>query len=471
MLILILICSLFNITCQCTLKLPNNVLTITGLSTPFILSKDCSVLNVESTIFSEAVIVDIDTREFYIYYPTIVNRVSQVLNTTSILTLPQNHVIGIWFSSKQVFNLTTTLSVCKSYTSTNFAYCNIDNFYAVANTIKLPTNTCLTIRDYPARLFKGNFAMTKYFITTSLKITKDVSRSMSTIENTNSNDFILNYFILPALDCDPIFGKNLIDNSTSFSMILNQIKASQTGVETISTFIPDQLDIGKNNFWRVGLNQSLNNISSKDEQTLFCNKIYENIPLFMYNNYDKLDTFNSPVSSTATNLVNYLAYTYITNWNEYCVNLTSATNIIQVYYNDEGVVNGNNILSLYTREETTVWYTVSIIFGVIAGCLLITICCTIYYDIKGRKNIIEEQDLLDEEIMILQETINECVEDISNRERKIRDTVEKYMLGMSSLEYLNHLTEFERVEGELKKNKEKTKEKIKSRLESKKCSV
>ena len=107
----------------CVLTIPDNPLTAIGLATPYILSSNCSVLNMSTTVFSEVIIINTNTREYSIYNPLIVNNISQLENTPVIPILPRKYIIGIWFTSEQPFTLLTTFNLCENMVNTNFAYC------------------------------------------------------------------------------------------------------------------------------------------------------------------------------------------------------------------------------------------------------------------------------------------------------------------------------------------------------------
>ena len=82
---------------NCGLIIPENPLNSTGLATPYILTsldilQPCSVLIPDTSVFIEATILDIDTGNFFIYYPSQLKQSGSIafvaispLNTDSFL--------------------------------------------------------------------------------------------------------------------------------------------------------------------------------------------------------------------------------------------------------------------------------------------------------------------------------------------------------------------------------------------------
>jgi hypothetical protein len=288
---------------------------------------------------------------------------------------------------------------------------------------------------------------------------------------------------MPALGCETVTGVDIESRTAKHSMILNQLHAKQKTSNLISYFIPYQEDIEQNNFWRVGLGQNKSNETTTSQQVLFCKETYTQSTVFLGENYDKLKVFTSPEPKVATNLLNYLAYTYFVNWKEYCGNLTGNDSNISLYYNKDGIVNGNNILDIHPKELDSeeyfsLWFVISIILVVVSGVILLGVLCSTFYIIKTNNKVlrnIEEHELLNDEIVkreqCFQETINGCIEDIVKREQRIKNDIENNTFTVPKIDYMNHLIELEKYEKELQVQKELKKEEIKIRLENRKCTV
>ena len=132
---------------NCGLIIPENPLNSTGLATPYILTsidilQPCSVLIPETSVFIEATILDIDTGNFFIYYPLIVDNIGQIAVPPEIPVLPKNNIIGLWFGAN---GMSITLLNKNSIQNANcvnglgtslfgqYAYCNAVNFYKQVN--------------------------------------------------------------------------------------------------------------------------------------------------------------------------------------------------------------------------------------------------------------------------------------------------------------------------------------------------
>ena len=393
----------------CVLTIPDNPLTAIGLATPYILSSNCSVLNMSTTVFSEVIIINTNTREYSIYNPLIVNNISQLENTPVIPILPRKYIIGIWFTSEQPFTLLTKFNLCENMVNTNFAYCNIGVFYNYVISLNVFIKSiCPSIRDYPMQLLLGNRVMDSYIVNNNSLITQTNSLSNNIsyiVENTSTNDYIFNNYVNKALNCPSLIAFNIQTGRQVNSMILNQIQAIQYGSGT-STYISKSIQ--EMNFWRLGLGQ---NINVNTDQFIFCNESDNKNALFLYNNYEKLYYYNSPEPTVATNLVNYLAYLYVKNWNNVCINATTR-NIyaITVYYNNQGIVSGNNINDLFNKinnnntganydvgnySQTTIYLLTMCI--VIFAIILSLISCIYMYKILRGSPVIQPTKVISSE--------------------------------------------------------------------------
>ena len=258
------------------------------------------------------------------------------------------------------------------------------------------------------QLLLGNRVMDSYIVNNNSLITQTNSLSNNIsyiVENTSTNDYIFNNYVNKALNCPSLIAFNIQTGRQVNSMILNQIQAIQYGSGT-STYISKSIQ--EMNFWRLGLGQ---NINVNTDQFIFCNESDNKNALFLYNNYEKLYYYNSPEPTVATNLVNYLAYLYVKNWNNVCINATTR-NIyaITVYYNNQGIVSGNNINDLFNKinnnntganydvgnySQTTIYLLTMCI--VIFAIILSLISCIYMYKILRGSPVIQPTKVISSE--------------------------------------------------------------------------
>jgi hypothetical protein len=163
---------------NCTLIVPANALSATGLATPYQLlatdpnAGDCREENVDQSAFVQAAILDPASGQISIYNPLVVDQGATPAMPPVIPTLPANAVVAIWFGyNGDVLTLqgaqSDTLSAASCVNGLpgsnfgQFAYCNAPAFFRAAHRairsgqIKIPPlgtavdgKSCPTVRDF-----------------------------------------------------------------------------------------------------------------------------------------------------------------------------------------------------------------------------------------------------------------------------------------------------------------------------------
>ena len=82
---------------DCFIALPENPLSATGLSTPFILQPPCSMAVDTQQAFAEAAVYDPTTGNISIYHPLVLDLGQQPAAPNVVPVLPSGAVVGIWF--------------------------------------------------------------------------------------------------------------------------------------------------------------------------------------------------------------------------------------------------------------------------------------------------------------------------------------------------------------------------------------
>lgn len=405
----------------CSVIVPNNPLTEIGLSTPYILksfknsSLNCNIGN--NSIFIEAVILDLNNGNYEVYNPIIIDEYIVDYKVIKPI-IPENSIIGIWFSSNNLkFRLTGSTDSYNIINSVidgncidgienspfgNFAYCNAYYFFLKANSlvnkniinIKPLKNNCLTTRSYAfiPRYEISSISSYSYIILDNNTLIQNeifnITNNYKKIININSNNRLLNDFINPSTNC--------IINNFKNCLAFNEIYSSYTINENNQALIPynhpnvlvnGKINLEKLNYYRIGFNQKTINTVDNYENVNFCNNIYNDALNYMYENYDYLNNFSSPDYKIATNLLNYICNRFIETWKILdCENLTNNKCPIIIEKDYQNITISNNILYLKNLKKSNnfLYIIFPIIITIIVIILLIIL---IIYIINIRRKI------------------------------------------------------------------------------------
>jgi len=82
---------------DCTIIVPPNPLSASGLASPYFLLPPCKMADVPS--FVQGAIINTDTGAVSIYNPLVVDNITSPAVKPTTPTLPTNHIVGLWFGS------------------------------------------------------------------------------------------------------------------------------------------------------------------------------------------------------------------------------------------------------------------------------------------------------------------------------------------------------------------------------------
>ena len=135
---------------NCTLLVPANPLTATGLATPYQLSATdqangaCNENNVNQSAFVQGVIFDPTTGTFNVYSPLVIDRGTQPAVAPTAPTLPAHAIVGLWFgfngtlltlqgTDRNTLQHSRCVNGLPGSVFGQFAYCNAPNFFAAVH--------------------------------------------------------------------------------------------------------------------------------------------------------------------------------------------------------------------------------------------------------------------------------------------------------------------------------------------------
>jgi hypothetical protein len=386
---------------DCELLVPADPLN-TGLFVPWFVSTNvdsqilCTQLNPQTSVFVEATILDIDTGNFFVYYPLILDK--NTLPAADITTpeLPKNNIVVLHFGANG--NSIILINPPQSANCVNgdgistfgqFAYCNALNFFTIVNKlistnlIKVPHlgltikgDICPTTRHFSViDQDQSDNVLSSYIITTDFKIAQNTVFNINnldvlTIVNNGSDNRLLDVFILNALLCESFKAPDLFDTTIMrSSLALNEISAKTNLVNTdqnVIALIPlnnpmtlnvdGTLNLLKLNDYRVGVNQPLLGTSTINNNELdYCNNFGKIAPEFFIKYGVEYTISSSPDATVGNNLLNFLAARFIRSWIILgCDNITGKQSPISIVTDISGVAISNNIFTLQPNTSPTI---------------------------------------------------------------------------------------------------------------------
>ncbi|MBV9848038.1 MAG: hypothetical protein JOZ47_23665 [Kutzneria sp.] len=298
-----------NVNADCTLIVPPNPLSATGLSTPFRLTATnpkmgpCNEANTAQSAFVEASVIDTDTGAISVYHPLVIDNQTQPAVPPVVPKLPANSVVGLWFGFNGN-NLTLRMQGngdqgqgnpnCVNGLATNqgvsifgqFAYCNGPAFFRAANAaisagkLTVPPlgmasdgMPCPTTRDFSVvDQDQSDNVDTQYLLTFRGQLAQKNAANYNSLEvssvlNNGSDNGLLNNFIQPALGCKSFTAPDLGDNGApSHSLALNELQATLQAepvalvpMNDPMTLVNNNQSVQKTNLYRAGVNQPMIN--------------------------------------------------------------------------------------------------------------------------------------------------------------------------------------------------------------------
>jgi hypothetical protein len=369
---------------NCSLLVPANPLTATGLSTPYQLSATnaamgpCNQANANQSAFVEATVIDPATGALSVYRPLVTDKGTPPARTPVVPTLPANAIVGIWFGFNGT-NLTlqnnngslgqgNCVNGLQGSLFGQFAYCNAPAFFTAANQaigagqLAVPAlgtakdgKPCPTTRDFGLiDQDQSDNVITTYLVLGNGQVAQNNAANMAALAGSNpivngSDNLLLNAFVDPALGCTPFTAPDLTNGGTPVaSLALDELMAAadqQAPVALVPLSDPMTLNNAnqsqqKTNLYRAGVDQPPVNAAT-DTPTAYCQNMVTVGQ--QRTQLDKALTMNgtSPSPAMATNLFTFLANRLNQSFtNLGCMNLLKMNNPVKVQLNGAGVAIG-----------------------------------------------------------------------------------------------------------------------------------
>lgn len=288
---------------DCTLVVPDQPTSATGLSTPYeLVSTDpgagaCHETNTDQSAFVEAAIIDPATGRVSIYHPVVVDQGTAPATAPVPVQLPAGAVVGVWFG----FNGDTlTLDGPGAGSCVNglpgspfgqFAYCHAADFFRAANSAitqgKLtlpPLGTasdglpCPTTRDFfVVDQDQSDNLATKYRIVDGQVAQNTAATRAGTALTNGSDEGLLARAIDPALGCTPFLAPDLTDGGAlTPALALNELSAAAFQAAPVAltptsdpmTQVDGAVSIDKTNLYRAGVDQPP--LTGAEESATYC---------------------------------------------------------------------------------------------------------------------------------------------------------------------------------------------------------
>lgn len=360
---------------NCTITVPANPLTATGLATPWQLGDGCSMANAGTEgAFVEATILA-PNGSLQVYSPLVVTAGTQPAVTPTAPTITAGSVVEISIGFNGT-NLVLTGAGAKEGNCVD-AYgqsligqvsaCNAVDFYKTANaditkgTLKVPAlgtatdgQTCQTTRDFALiDQDPSDNVVSQYLITASGQTAQNSPANEATLTGATtlvngSDDALLSEFVDPANGCTPFTAPDsTYPKADAPSQALNELSARVNQKGTIALVPPNdemvlvggQMSIAKTNVYRSLVDQPLlaTNTDAATVAASFCQNMVNIAPTRDNDDLTADTNYTTPVATTGDNLGSFMGNRLSMSFvNLGCSNY-GLTNPVNVTLNGSGV--------------------------------------------------------------------------------------------------------------------------------------
>ena len=337
----------------CTLTVPSNPLTATGLATPYLLAGTsggvpCHEATTTQAAFVQAAALNPNTGQIAIYNPLVIDRGTRPAAAPVVPTLPTGAVVALWFGSnanglmlRSATQNTLTSAQCVNGLGQSvfgqMAYCNAPTFFSMANhliasgKLTIPALgagrdglTCPTVRDFSiVDQDQSDNVTTSYLVAKNGRIAQNTAANQTTLAHSvtlgnGSDNGLLAVALDGALGCTPWRAPDLADPDAMIPALpLDELQAAKYQSSPVA-FVPDadpmtlvngHPNLEKQNLYRVGVDQSAVGSASqaKQDQITYCRDILSVAPTRLQADRAWTSVAASPNPAMANTLFTFLA--------------------------------------------------------------------------------------------------------------------------------------------------------------------
>jgi hypothetical protein len=342
---------------DCTLIVPENPLTATGLATPYkLVATDpnggpCNEANTAQSAFVEAAVFNPANSTISVYHPLVIDNGTKPAVAPVVPTLPANATVALWIgfngdnltlASADPSNLHNAKCVngIPGSIFTQISYCNAPAFFQLADNaaingnMKVPAlatskdgQVCPTVRSFSIVDQDQSDNVDTLYLATSSGTTAQKTKANSaklkgatTLLNPGDNSLFA-YFAAPAIGCSPWMVPSLDDPGQMVpAQAVNELQAhllQKTPVARIPGGDPmvefnGQPDLAKDNLYRQGMDQP-SATNSTFQTAPYCREMLRALPKMVTD--QAADTnFASIAPAAANNTFTFLAQRWVASW-------------------------------------------------------------------------------------------------------------------------------------------------------------
>ncbi len=371
----------------CTLIVPANPLTATGLATPYQLtgnsrSAACHEATATDSAFVQAAVLDPATGQISVYNPLVIDRGKHAAATPVVPKLPANAVVGIWFGSNANglrlsgarFDTLARANCVNGLGSSVFgqvAFCNATAFFHTANQLiaakKLTPPplgtardglTCPTVRDFSVvDQDQSDNVVTSYLITQGGDMAQNTSANAakftdSAVLGNGSDNGLLSIALDGALGCSAWRAPDLADPGQLIpAQPLDELQAAMYQSNPAAlvpsgdpmTLVNGRPNLVKQNRYRLGVDQPTVNSArqAQAQQVAYCRDVMNIAPTQIERDRAWTAAATSPDAATANSLFTFLAARLsftVGSDGLNCTGMLRQANPVHLVQNSDGVV-------------------------------------------------------------------------------------------------------------------------------------
>jgi hypothetical protein len=368
---------------NCTLIVPKDALSATGLATPYELTAtdpamgSCNESNTAQSAFVQAAIFDPTTGAIAVYSPLVIDRGSNALVAPVVPTLPAGAIVALWFGYNGD-DLTLraspgdSLGNAKCVNGSNgnvfgqYAYCNAPAFFSAADAaiasgqLKVPAagtagdgKPCPTVRDFFLVDQDQSDNLPTLYLVSSRGHTSQLTKKNQAAHPTwqplgnPSDNRLLDAFVDPALGCKAWTAPDLADpGSLVPALALNELQARMSQPAPVAivpggdpmTLVNGNMSLNKTNLYRRGVDMPTGNSYFDIDTARYCRQLLRIAPQRMLTNKKALATFVTPDAGAANSLYTFLAQRFVATYQLLdCGNLVNEADPVSVSTDRNGV--------------------------------------------------------------------------------------------------------------------------------------